>query len=545
MPLDVDFLTNLEFVQGYDGYGFGGNFLRNDSVGIDYGEMGISASPTTLTLTGLPAHTSIDINFLLAIIDSWDGSGPEGCCYPDILTVTVDGSTVFSESFGFNNPSFVPPPGVLIIEYMPLGFNPDFDDSAYDMGSNPAFDGIPHSASTLTIEWFAEGDGWQGGDDESWAIENLEIIVDASIEVDIDIKPDSDPNSINCENEKGTITVAVLTTEDFEALSIDHKTVTFEGASETHVNKKTGEPLRHMEDIDLDGDMDLVFHYSLGDTTLTCGSETGTLIGETYDGVFVSGTDSVRMVKVGDCGFTSDSAGLSCQDIRDRCPEVQSGVKWIEPDGTTAILAYCLMDAEGNGWTLIYNRNNAYFSPDHMYFQLPAQGPNFSSNSTSWFIPSDATRWRWEVSVDSGVSYRTLETSIPPQARATTHATVEDAPISTVYQNTTGASGPFYFQTIVFSDKCLYGCDSGGASWWGIVNVGQGAGDQDNAGLGGHTDWCSMNSMLLPGDNYTWGDGDLEYYLSDWKDIGGDGIGGTNCDPYSPTTQYRYLFWAR
>ena len=365
------------------------------------------------------------------------------------------------------------------------------------------------------------------------------------IYVDIDIKPGSYPNSINCENKNEVIAVAVLTTEDFDAMSIDHTTVTFEGASETHVNKKTGEPIRHVEDVDLDGDMDLVFHFRLGDTSLTCGSMTGTLTGERYDGIPVEGTDSVRMVKVGDCGYTPDSAGLSCQDIRDRCPGTESGEKWIEPDGTNAILAYCHMDEDGNGWTLIYNRNNAYFSPDQMYNELPAQGPDFSSNSTSWFIPVDATRWLWEVSVDSGASYRTLETSIPPEARTTTHATVVNAPIDTVYENTTGASGPFYFQTITFLDKCLYGCDSGQASWWGIVNVLQGAGDQDNPGLGGHTDWCSMDSELLPDDNYTWGDGDLEYYLSDWKDVGGDGIGGTNCYPYSPTTQYRYRYWAR
>jgi len=365
------------------------------------------------------------------------------------------------------------------------------------------------------------------------------------IYVDIDIKPGSYPNSINCDNKKEVITVAVLTTEDFDALSIDHTTVTFEGASEIHVNKKTGEPLRHMEDVDLDGDMDLVFHFILRDTTLTCSSETGTLVGERYDGIPVEGTDSVRMVNAGACGYTPDSAGLSCQDIRDRCPGTQSGEKWIEPDGATPILAYCNMDEEENGWTLIYNRNNAYFSPDQMYHELPAQGPDFSTNSTSWFIPIDATRWRWEVSIDSGASYRTLETTIPTEAWATTHATVVNAPIGTVYENTTGASGPFYFQTITFSDRCLFGCGSGQASWWGIVNVPQGAGDQNNPGLGGHTDWCSMNSMLLPGDNYTWGDGDLEYYLSDWKNIGGDGIGGTNCYPDSPTIQYRYRLWAR
>lgn len=363
--------------------------------------------------------------------------------------------------------------------------------------------------------------------------------------VSIDIKPGSDPNSINCKNMGNTIAVAALTTDDFDAMSVDHTTVTFEGAPETHVNKKTGEPRRHEDDVDGDGDIDLVFHFRRGDTSLACHSTMGTLIGETYDGLPIEGSDSVRMVGVRACGSTPDSAGLSCQSIRDRCPGTPSGDRWIAPDGTTAILAYCHMDEEGNGWTLIYNRNNAYFSPDQMYHELPAQGPDFSSNSTSWFIPNDATRWRWEVSVDNGASYRTLETSIPPEARATTHATVENVPIGTVYENTTGASGPFYFQTIVFPDRCRYGCGSDSASWWGIVNVGQGAGDQPNPGFGGHTDSCSLNSMLLPGDNYTWGDGDLELYLSDWKDIGGDGIGGTNCVPDSPTTQYRYRFWAR
>jgi len=116
------------------------------------------------------------------------------------------------------------------------------------------------------------------------------------IYVDIDIKPGSYPNSINCRNVREVITVAVLTTEDFDAMAVDHTTVTFEGASETHVNKKTGEPLRHEEDADGDGDIDLVFHFLLGDTDLTCESTEGTLIGETNEGFPIEGTDSVRMI---------------------------------------------------------------------------------------------------------------------------------------------------------------------------------------------------------------------------------------------------------
>jgi phosphate/phosphite/phosphonate ABC transporter binding protein len=117
-----------------------------------------------------------------------------------------------------------------------------------------------------------------------------------SIPVDIDIKPGSYPNSINCENKKETIPVAVLTTDDFDALTIDHTTITFEGASTYKVDKKTGIPRRTEEDVDFDGDMDLVFHFRLSDTDLVCWSTEGTLKGWTYDGLPVEGTDTVRML---------------------------------------------------------------------------------------------------------------------------------------------------------------------------------------------------------------------------------------------------------
>jgi hypothetical protein len=140
-------------------------------------------------------------------------------------------------------------------------------------------------------------------DSTSPSLSDLAGLVFASgvsvIPFEIDIKPGSDPNSINCNNEKGVITVAVLTTEDFDATTVDHTTVTFEGGSETHVDKISGEPRRHEEDVDGDGDIDLVSHFRLGDTQLTCDSTEGTLTGETFDGQAFEGTDSVRMVEGG------------------------------------------------------------------------------------------------------------------------------------------------------------------------------------------------------------------------------------------------------
>lgn len=121
--------------------------------------------------------------------------------------------------------------------------------------------------------------------------------------VEIDIKPGSDPNSINCNNPNETISVAILSTSvasgdglDFDATTVNHTTVMFEGASETHTDKKTGEPRRHEEDVDEDGDTDLLLHFRLGDTNLDCNSTEGTLTGQTFGGEDIGGTDAVRMV---------------------------------------------------------------------------------------------------------------------------------------------------------------------------------------------------------------------------------------------------------
>ncbi|MCB9418674.1 MAG: hypothetical protein H6667_02640 [Ardenticatenaceae bacterium] len=186
------------------------------------------------------------------------------------------------------SPSFSPPPDVVLAEYVPLGFNPDSDDAAYDMSLYPAFHNIPHSASTLTIEWVAGGDGWQGGDDESWAIDNLEIVIEQQgIDVAIDIKPGSDPNRINLHS-NGAVPVAVLSTDDFDSASIDPVSVLFAGAS----------PLRWvMKDVDFDGDVDFLFFFKTQELNLDANSIEATLTGTTFDGDLIVGTDSIVIKK--------------------------------------------------------------------------------------------------------------------------------------------------------------------------------------------------------------------------------------------------------
>ncbi len=76
--------------------------------------------------------------------------------------------------------------------------------------------------------------------------------------VEIDVKPGSDPNSINLAA-NGLIAVAILTTQDFNASLVDASTVVFAGASAVH---------SAMEDTDGDGDLDLVLHFRVEDTNL-------------------------------------------------------------------------------------------------------------------------------------------------------------------------------------------------------------------------------------------------------------------------------------
>ena len=106
-------------------------------------------------------------------------------------------------------------------------------------------------------------------------------------DVTIDIKPGSDPNSINLKS-KGVVPVAVLTTDEFDASTVDPTTVLFAGAS----------PVRWaMEDVDADGDMDLVLHFKTQGLNLTDASMNATLTGETTtDGKHIRGTDSVNIV---------------------------------------------------------------------------------------------------------------------------------------------------------------------------------------------------------------------------------------------------------
>ena len=108
-----------------------------------------------------------------------------------------------------------------------------------------------------------------------------------TLDVQIDIKPGSDVNPINLKS-KGVIPVAILTTEDFDATTVDPGTVRFGVGLAT---EKHG--VGHIEDVDTDGDDDVVYHFPTQDSGLECGDTTATLTGTTFGGQSVMGSDSI------------------------------------------------------------------------------------------------------------------------------------------------------------------------------------------------------------------------------------------------------------
>jgi hypothetical protein len=112
----------------------------------------------------------------------------------------------------------------------------------------------------------------------------------APIQVTIDIKPGSSPNSINPKSQ-GVIPVAILTTDAFDATTVDPLSVRFgpKGATEAHNQG-------HIEDVNHDGEPDLVLHFETQATGIQCGDTSASLTGETFEGDPIQGSDAIQTV---------------------------------------------------------------------------------------------------------------------------------------------------------------------------------------------------------------------------------------------------------
>jgi hypothetical protein len=147
-------------------------------------------------------------------------------------------------------------------------------------------------------------------------------------EVAIDIKPADAANDINL-NSGGLLPVAVLTTADFDATTVDTSDLSRIRFGDVNGTARVSPVRSALDDVDGDGDLDLVLFFSVPAIreagALTASSTEAELTGFTTGGTPFRGTDAVRIVG----GGSGDSGGTTGSDLI-------SGSRYGPPDDTAS-----------------------------------------------------------------------------------------------------------------------------------------------------------------------------------------------------------------
>lgn len=168
---------------------------------------------------------------------------------------------------------------------------PNYDSLGWGMQTrpNPADDTEAFDLAVPVVTTKFKFQGNMSNSDRLFAVAEIQAF--GELVVAIDVKPCSDPNSINLRS-NGVVPVAILTTDSFDATTVDPVTVEFAGAA----------PLRWtMEDVGSDcgandGDQDLLFFFKTRELDLDGSSTAAELTGETFDGMPVWAYDTVKIV---------------------------------------------------------------------------------------------------------------------------------------------------------------------------------------------------------------------------------------------------------
>jgi hypothetical protein len=111
--------------------------------------------------------------------------------------------------------------------------------------------------------------------------------------VPIDIKPGDPNNTINLRS-RGVLIVAILSTSEFGATTVDPATVKLAGAPVTTHGRNT--PMTSVADLNRDGRVDLLLHFRTQDLQLDPTATEAVLKGTTFSGQRIRGVDSIRLV---------------------------------------------------------------------------------------------------------------------------------------------------------------------------------------------------------------------------------------------------------
>ena len=118
---------------------------------------------------------------------------------------------------------------------------------------------------------------------------DLRVLADVTdLEVLIDIKPGSFPNGLN-PRQRGVTPVAILTTARFNAATVDRASIRF-----GRTGIETAPVHAALEDVDRDGDLDLILQFDTLKTGILCGDLVANLTAQTTGGMSLHGSDSLK-----------------------------------------------------------------------------------------------------------------------------------------------------------------------------------------------------------------------------------------------------------
>lgn len=151
---------------------YAGDVFRNNSGGTP---VGTSGGLSTWSLTGLGAHDHLTVSFTAAMLDSWDST--DGARAPDYYNIYLDGVLTLQLTSVAASGTVTDLGGgtqVALGDFFNTSGTYYSQDRIVDMSTASSLT-FAHTGSSFVLGISGGGGGWQGGDDESWGIDNLSV----------------------------------------------------------------------------------------------------------------------------------------------------------------------------------------------------------------------------------------------------------------------------------------------------------------------------------------------------------------------------------
>ena len=145
----------------------------------------------------------------------------------------------------------------------------------------------PNASMAFGINDLGQVAGWIRDPENNTERAVIWVPIPPPINITIDVLPDESPNVFLLQPNR-LITVAILGSASFDVSQVDALSVVFGPGRATEVHQKG-----HMEDANLDGLTDMVFHFRCGDTGIQPGDSTVFLRGQLTSGEQIEGSDVI------------------------------------------------------------------------------------------------------------------------------------------------------------------------------------------------------------------------------------------------------------